>query len=158
MRYRLSILSLVAAAVWGQQKFSPVDEVGYRGILKSNAGSVVLIDFWATWCAPCRQEMPLLAKLDAQLRDKRFRLVTISADEPDQEAAALAFLKKSGLVPNAVYIKHAKDDDKFIGAIDPKWSGALPALFLYNRQGKLVKSFVGETDMATVEAAIRKVL
>jgi len=52
----------------------------------------------------------------------------------------------------------AKDDDKFINSVDPKWSGALPALFLYDRQGKLVKSFIGETELAVIEAAIRKIL
>ena len=42
--------------------------------------------------------------------------------------------------------------------VDPKWSGALPALFLYDRKGKLVKSFFGETPLATVEAEINKLL
>ena len=134
---------------------SPVDEAGYRAILKSNAGNVVLVDFWATWCAPCRQEMPLLSKLESRLRDKRFRLVTISADDPEQEAAAVEFLKRSG-VSGAAYIRRAKDDDKFINSVDAKWSGALPALFLYDRQGKLVKSFIGETELSVIEAAIRK--
>jgi thiol-disulfide isomerase/thioredoxin len=148
---------MVAVAVWPQQKLSPVDESGYRAMLKSNAGSVVLVDFWATWCAPCRKEMPLLAKLDGRLREKRFHLVTISADEPEAEAAAVEFLKKSG-VSGTAYLRRAKDDDKFIASIDAKWSGELPALFLYDRQGKLVKSFSGDTDMAAIEAAILKIL
>jgi thiol-disulfide isomerase/thioredoxin len=126
-------------------------------MLKSNAGSVVLVDFWATWCAPCRKEMPLLGKLDGQLREKHFRLITISADEPEKEPAALDFLKKSA-VSGTAYMRRAKDDDKFAAFVDPKWDGALPALFLYDKQGKLVKSFTGETDLAIIEAAIRKVL
>ena len=86
-------------------------------------------------------------------RDKRFHLVTISADEPEQEPAAVEFLKKSG-VTGAAYLRRAKDDDKFINSVDAKWSGALPALFLYDRQGTLVKSFVGETELSVIEAAI----
>ena len=151
------LLALSAAMVCGQQKLSPVDESAYRAILQSNAGNVVLVDFWATWCAPCRQEMPRLAKLDARLRDKRFHLVTISADDPDQEPAAIEFLKKSG-ISGPAYLRRAKDDDKFISFVEPKWSGALPALFLYDRQGKLVKSFIGETEISAIEAAIRKIL
>ena len=157
MRIRLAIPLTVAAALWSQQKLSPVDESGYRTMLKSNAGSVVLVDFWATWCAPCRKEMPVLAKLDERLRQKRFHLVTISADEPEAEAAAVDFLKKSGISGTA-YLRRAKDDDKFIGSIDPKWSGELPALFLYDRQGRLAKSFTGETEIAVIEAAIQKIL
>ncbi len=148
---------LAAAVLWPQAKLAPVDEAAYRALLKSNAGSVVLVDFWATWCAPCRKEMPLLGKLDGQLRDKRFHLITISADEPEKEPAAVDFLKKSA-ISGAAYMRRAKDDDKFAAFVDPKWDGALPALFLYDRQGKLAKSFTGETDVAVIEAAIRKLL
>src|SRR6185436_3458287 len=103
------------------------------------------------------KEMPLLSKLDGRLRERGFRLVTVSADDPEQAPAAIAFLKKSGISWPA-YLRNAQDDDKFIASVDPKWSGALPALFLYNRQGKLVQSFVGETEISTIEAAIRKIL
>jgi len=146
-----------ALAVCAQGKLSPLDESGYQAMLKSYSGRVALVDFWATWCAPCRQEMPLLAKLETRLRDRGFRLVTISADDPEQAPAAIAFLKKSGISGTA-YLRRAKDDDKFITSVEPTWSGALPALFLYNRQGKLVNSFIGETPISTIEAAIRKIL
>ena len=150
-----SILMLSAALLCGQQKLAPVDESGYRALLKSNLGHVTLVDFWATWCAPCRQEMPQLAKLEGRLREKGFRLVTISADEPEQRQAAAEFLKKAG-ISGPAYLRQAKDDDKFINSVDPKWSGALPALFLYDRQGKLVKSFIGETETPAIETAIGK--
>ncbi len=84
MNFRFAMPLLLAAAVWPQHKLAPLDESGYRAMLKSNAGSVVLVDFWATWCAPCRKEMPLLAKLDGRLRQKRFHLITVSADESDK--------------------------------------------------------------------------
>ena len=157
MTLRFAIPLLMAAVVWPQQKLAPLDESGYRALLKSSAGNVILVDFWATWCAPCRKEMPLLAKLDSRLRPKRFRLITVSADEPEQQQAAVDFLAKSG-ISGPAYLRRAQDDDKFIASIEPKWSGALPALFLYDRQGKLVKSFLGETDIATLEAAIQKLL
>ena len=157
MRFHSVILILLVVSVCGQQKLAPVDESGYQAILKSNAGNVVLIDFWATWCAPCREEMPLLSKLEVRLRDKRFRLVTVSADDREQEAAAIDFLKKSGVLWPA-YMRVAKDDDKFISLVDPKWSGALPALFLYDRQGRLVKSFTGEAGLPAIEAAVRRIL
>ena len=152
-----SILVLSALLLGTQEKLSSVDENGYRALLKSNSGQVTLVDFWATWCVPCRKEMPLLAKLDGRLRERGFRLVTVSADDPEQAPAAIAFLKKSGISWPA-YLRNAQDDDKFIASVDPKWSGALPALFLYSQQGKLVQSFVGETEISTIEAAIRKIL
>ncbi len=135
---------------------APVDEAGYQKLVASRKGQVLLVDFLATWCIPCREEMPRLVKLAAQ-HTRGFKLVTISCDEPEQEAGAAAFLAKNNVAPPH-YIKHAKNDDRFINSVDPKWSGALPGLFLYDRQGRLVKSYIGEADMNALEAAVRKLL
>ena len=158
MRSALLIpLAFLAIAPAQGQKLTPVDEAGYSALLKSQAGRVVLVDFWATWCGPCRKEMPFLVSLASKLRAKGFTLVTVSADEPEQEKEALQFLKTSG-VPLPGYLKTARDDDRFIRAVDPQWSGAIPALFLYDKSGKKVQSFIGETPPATIEAAVRKLV
>jgi thiol-disulfide isomerase/thioredoxin len=135
----------------------PVDEPGFQKLVNSHKGKVAVYDFWATWCAPCRAELPELVKLEAKLRSQGVELITISADEPEQKAAAEKFIQKFG-VTGPAYLKQAADDDHFINAIDPKWSGALPALFLYDKSGHKVRSFIGETDMAALEAAIHKLL
>jgi len=138
-----------------QQKLTPVNEAAYAKLVAAHKGKVVLVDFWATWCEPCRAEMPQLVKLEQKLRARGFELVTISADEPEQETAAVKVLKADG-VSGPSFLKKAVDDDKFIAAIDAKWGGALPALFVYDRSGKKVRSFIGETPMKDVEAALEK--
>ncbi len=151
------ILALWAASSAAAPPLKPVDEAGYRSAIAAGRGKVVLADFWATWCAPCRAEMPLLVRLEQQYRARGLRLLTISCDEPEQEQAALEFVRSKG-APEPAYIKRAANDEKFIDSVDPKWSGALPGLFVYDRQGKLVKSFVGETDMAALEQLLEKLL
>jgi thiol-disulfide isomerase/thioredoxin len=141
----------------GPEKLAPVDEAGYQQLVASNKGKVVLVNFWATWCAPCRQEMPALVKLDGELRQKGFKLVTISADEAEEEPQARKFLQQQN-APSPAFIKKAKSDEKFINAIDVKWSGALPASFLYDKTGKKVRSFIGEVSVKELEAAVRKLL
>jgi thiol-disulfide isomerase/thioredoxin len=136
---------------------APLDQAGYQRLVAANKGHVALVDFWATWCDPCRAEMPQLVRLAARYQARGLRLLTVSCDEPEQEASAAAFLKQNQAPPPR-YVKHAANDEKFIDSIDSKWSGALPALFLYDRQGRLVKSFIGETSMATVEAEIKRTL
>jgi thiol-disulfide isomerase/thioredoxin len=145
-----------ASALMGQ-KLTPVDETAYPKLVASYKGKVVMVDFWATWCQPCRAEMPELAKLGQRLKARGFELVTISADEAAQETAAVKVLKDDGVTGTA-YRKKTADDDKFTDSIDPKWGGALPALFLYDRTGKKVRSFIGETPVKDLEAAIQKLL
>lgn len=135
----------------------PVDEEGYRKLLKAHRGKVVLVDFWATWCEPCREELPVLAALERRLRDRGLALITISADEPEKERDARAFLDKCGIRMPA-YLKKARKDEDFINFIDPTWSGALPALFLYDRGGRKVQAFIGETEAADIAAAVGKLL
>lgn len=152
-----AIVLLVAAAAPAQQKLAPVDEAGMQKLLAANKGKVLLVNFWATWCVPCREEMPALVSLERKFASKGFKLALISADEREQEADARKFLQsKNAAFP--AYLKQAKNDDKFINAIDPKWSGALPATFIYDRAGKKVKSFIGEADMTAVEASLKKAL
>lgn len=136
---------------------TPVDEPGFQKLLRAHQGKVVLYDFWATWCEPCRAELPQLVRLQAKLKARGFELVTISADEPEQASDAEKLLKKSG-APLPAFRKQALHDDQFINAIDAKWSGALPALFLYDRSGHKVASFIGETEIGVIESAIQKLL
>jgi thiol-disulfide isomerase/thioredoxin len=136
---------------------TPLNEQAFRQMVAANRGKVLLVDFWATWCAPCREEMPKLLSLRVTHAKQNFSLVTISCDEPEQERGAEAFLEKQS-APFPRYIKRAKDDDAFINSIDPKWSGALPALFLFDRSGQLAAKFIGESTTESIDAAIKKAI
>lgn len=151
------MLLTVPALAWQPDKLIPVDELGYAKLVAAQKGKVLLVNFWATWCQPCRKEMPALAKLAARLAPKGMVLATVSADEPEDEATARAFVREAG-VKGPTYLKQVKNDDKFIASLDPKWSGALPALALYDRTGKKVRVFIGEADLAKVEADLLKLL
>lgn len=162
MNRRRWIISL-AAALWLKPKsiaagsLLPLDEVAFRRMVAAHRGKILLVDFWATWCSPCRAEMPKLVALFAAQKRRGLDLVTISCDEPEQESAAAQFVERQG-APSPHYVRHATSDDDFINAIDPKWSGALPALFLFDRNGKQVKSFIGETDPKLLETAVDRML
>jgi thiol-disulfide isomerase/thioredoxin len=151
------VISGAACAAALPAKLPPLDEAGFPKLLASHKGKVVLVDFWATWCEPCRAEMPALAKMAKELAPKGLVVITVSADEPEDNALAVEFLKKAGY-DGPAYLKIAKSDDAFINLVDPKWSGGLPAMFLYDRAGKKVKSFIGETEKSVLEAAIKKLL
>ena len=157
MQIRPVWISLALLAVPAMGELGPVNESAFQKLVAAHQGKVVLYDFWATWCDGCRAELPALVRLDAKLRAQGFELVTISADEPEQAVDAEKFLKQTG-VRGPLYRRQADDDQHFIDSIDKNWSGALPAMFLYDKTGRQVRSFIGETDIAVLEAAVRKLL
>jgi thiol-disulfide isomerase/thioredoxin len=154
----LASVVLMAAALAAQGKLTPVDQASFPKVIAAHKGKVVLANFWATWCVPCRKEMPQLVQLSHKLAARGFDLVMISADEAEQQSAAAKLLQENR-VEGATYLLKTADNDKFYPAVDAKWSsGELPALFLYDRSGKKVRSFFGETSIADLEAAITKLL
>jgi thiol-disulfide isomerase/thioredoxin len=153
----LLMLALAAGAHLNAQKLAPVDDAGYPKLVAAQKGKVVLVNFWATWCKPCRAEMPALQALAAKLRPRGFELITISNDEADKQPQVLKALGEYK-ISGVTYLRKTADDDKFCDTIDPKWQGVLPALFIYDRSGKKARAFFGETPMPTIEAAIQKLL
>lgn len=155
-RTALAVL-LATGALSAQSKLTPLNEASFPKMLATHKGKIVLVDFWATWCVPCRAEMPQLVKLSEKLRARGFDFVTVSSDEADKEPAAFKVLMQYA-VSAPFYLKRVEDDDKFYNSVDAKWSGEIPAMFIYDRSGKRVRSFLGETPVKDIEAAIQKLL
>ena len=146
-------MTLLALLLAGAAAITPLNEADYQKLVASQKGKIVVVNFWATWCAPCRSEMPQLVAFGKRQEANGVKLVVISADELSDGAKASAFLDAQH-APVPRFIKKADDDEKFIDAIDPKWSGALPATFVYDRNGKRVKSIFGELSMPDLERAV----
>jgi thiol-disulfide isomerase/thioredoxin len=156
MRLALA-LCFTAAMLPAETKLTPVDQTSYAKMVAAHKGKIVLVDFWATWCVPCRKEMPELVKMSERLRAKGLDFVTVSSDEAGKEQAALKVLMENA-VAAPFYLKKVADDDKFFESVDTKWSGEIPAMFIYDRSGKRVRSFLGETPVKDIEAAVQKLL
>ena len=151
--FALTLLAQQAA----QQKLSPLTNDAYTKMVGEHKGRVVLVNFWATYCVPCRAEIPEMVKMADRLRARGLDFVSISADEPEQELQARKFIVPFK-VPGPLYIKSATDDDKYAAAIHAKWGGELPASFIYDRSGKKVGAFIGEVPMKNIEDVIAKFL
>jgi len=147
----------LAAQQPAQQKLTPVTLDAYTKLIAAHKGRVVLVNFWATYCVPCRTEIPEMVKLADRLRARGLDFVSISADEPAQEPQARKFIV-AAKVPGTLYIKSADDDDKYAAAIHQKWGGELPASFIYDRSGKKVGAFIGEVPLKNLETVIEKFL
>jgi thiol-disulfide isomerase/thioredoxin len=125
--------------------FSFADGTGAAKDLSNWKGKVVLVNLWATWCAPCRKEMPELAQLQKLLGSNDFEVVAISEDLKGAEASA-AFLKEAGADNLALYI------DPKATALAAIQSVGLPTTLLIDRNGKEVGRLLGPADWASDEA------
>lgn len=124
--------------------------------VRAPGAKAVLVNVWAAWCAPCRQEFPDLVRLERELRGRGFRLVLVSADFDDTLPQARKFLAKHG-VDFPSYHKTG-DDMQFINTLDSRWGGALPATFLYDGAGNKVAGWEGMQTYETFSSAVHAVL
>jgi|SRR5215208_2893817 len=137
---------------------SAIDTEALRHLLTEQRQRPLLVNFWATWCDPCRDEFPDLVKIDNEYRPQSLDFVTISLDDfSDIETAVPKFLGAMKATMPA-YLLNVSDPEPAISVIDPKWSGSLPATFLYNTKGEVVYKHLGRVDPNELRAAIDKLV
>jgi len=124
--------------------------------VKAPGATAVLVNVWATWCEPCREEMPDLVRFYREHRGKGLRLVMVSADDEDQAATVAGVLASVGLDAKA-FIKTGSDT-AFIDSLDPKWRGALPATFLFDGKGTRRHSWLGPVTYQALRSRVVELL
>ncbi|MDE3200984.1 MAG: TlpA family protein disulfide reductase [Acidobacteriota bacterium] len=117
--------------------------------LDAYKGKVILLNFWATWCGPCRVELPRFAQWQRELGAKGFQAVAVSMD--DSPAPVRAALKRKPL-PFPVLMGDAKLAESYGGVL------GLPVTFLIARDGTIWHRFEGETNLDAMHAAILALL
>jgi thiol-disulfide isomerase/thioredoxin len=135
-----------------------VDAKGLARAIAREKGKVVLVNFWATWCVPCREEFPDLVRLEAAYRDKGLAVLGVSTDLGKDLSAVEKFLAthKPGF-PNYHKAKGG-DDQVFIESVDEKWGGELPFTVLYGRDGRKADALSGKHSYADFEREISRLL
>ncbi len=117
--------------------------------LRSLRGNVVLLNFWATWCAPCEQEMPVFDSWQRRYNPRGFQVVGISLDDDADSAQKLANKLK---IAYPVAMGDAKLGERYGGIL------GLPMTFLIGRDGKVLAEFQGESDLKSIEGEIKAAL
>jgi thiol-disulfide isomerase/thioredoxin len=101
-----------------------------------------LINVWATWCGPCRRELPMLQALSVNLKPQRVDVILVSVDDAKDEAKAASYLKDNGIALKTYMVDGSLAD--FKAGINPSWPGMLPASFLFDASARLVHFWGGE--------------
>jgi thiol-disulfide isomerase/thioredoxin len=136
--------------------FEPATADQVLAAVREPGAKAVLVNVWATWCAPCRAEFPDLMRVARELRPEGLRVVLVSADFDESLPKARAFLAQHD-VDFPSYHKTG-DDMMFINTLDSLWTGALPATLLYDGAGHRVRFWEGMQNYETFSRAVREVL
>lgn len=175
LSYRLSILLLVAGSLLIAcqtsklkavkdtartetallpPKVTQIDAEGLKDLLKPT-GKPRLINFWATWCAPCREEFPDLVAIGADHEDK-VDLITVSLDDPAEIDREVAKFLGDVQAVSPAYLLKTSDENAAIDIVSKTWGGALPFTILINSDGEHVYSKQGKFDPSRLVAEIGK--
>jgi thiol-disulfide isomerase/thioredoxin len=113
----------------------PADAAAVLRAVRAAGAKAVIVNIWATWCAPCREEFPQIVKLGRDLKERGAALVLVSGDFDDSRDDALKFLADHG-VDFTTYLKTGSDE-AFIDGFAPEWSGVLPATMVFDGAARL---------------------
>jgi thiol-disulfide isomerase/thioredoxin len=142
----------VAFSSGRQPEVKPATHGQVMQAIKQPGARAVLVNVWATWCEPCREEMPDILRYYKDRRAQGLRLVLVSADARDQREQVARYLATLG-VDFPSYLKLG-DDMAFIDGLDPRWDGTLPASMLFDGRGQRVHLWPGKVSYAALASKV----
>ena len=165
---------LVSFAVMAQKKMSraakqttpavivspiePITTDGLKALITQSKQKPLLVNFWATWCDPCRDEFPDLVKIDNEFRPGTLDFVTVSLDDVTEIKSGVPKFLAQMKATMPAYLLNVNDPEPAINAVDPKWQGDLPATFLYNSKREVIYKHFGRVNTAELREAIEKLV
>ena len=137
-------------------KVTMIDIAGLKALLKPN-GKPLLINVWATWCDPCREEFPDLVKIDAEFRG-RINFFVISVDDLEEIKRGVPKFLRANKAEMPAYLLNTPDEDAAITSLSPDWAGSLPLTVLFDANGNITYQRNGRVRLETLRENIFKAL
>ena len=126
-------------------------------IFHQESDTTYVINFWATWCKPCVEELPYFERLHEKFVGEKIKVILVSLDFPkDYEAKLIPFVKENQLKSEVVLLTDG-DYNAWIDKVSPEWGGAIPVTVIYNAQER---KFIGEqfANYEELDALVRAML
>lgn len=135
-----------------------LNDAGYKAMTTTHGSDVLVVNFWATWCGPCVEELPHFIEVSKQNPPERVRFVGLSLDMDNQvDTKVIPFLKEKA-IPYPNFLLDPEDADTFITSVSEEWSGAIPATMFYDRAGRKIGQLLEPVTQAELEEALKAAL
>lgn len=135
-----------------------VDLAGYNELITGYRGKAVMVNFWATWCEPCRKEYPMIIALSKEYGPQGLVVIGVTLDADSDMNLVRQFLAQSHSDFPNFRQKTGIDTDAFYHGVNPDWRGTMPQTDFYARDGHLARYLVGDHPRDAFVQAIRLVL
>ncbi|CAA9197085.1 Thiol-disulfide oxidoreductase ResA [Flavobacterium bizetiae] len=140
--FKFFILVLFAFSLSGYSqnvKLLNIDQLNER--IKNGKDSTYVVNFWATWCAPCIKELPHFEKLNAEYKSEKLAVLLVSVDFKSKlKSAVIPFVKRKNM-KSEVFLLNESSPQEYIDRIDKSWSGSIPAtLFIKGDKKTFIES------------------
>lgn len=118
--------------------------------------TLYLVNFWATWCGPCREEIPAILNIGQKYASSKFKILFVSLDMPKQiKSHLIPFITKNKMDQEVVLLDDP-DQNKWIDKVDPKWSGDIPFTLIYKKDSR--ESYARSFQFAQLDSIINNKL
>ena len=135
-------------------ELSTIDQSELASLVANDTDKYRLINVWATWCAPCIEELPAFVEMNRMYRKRSFEMVTVCADAIDAEEAALKILKQKNVSCRNVLFDSSENQDVLFDTVDAKWEGGVPYTLLISPGGEVVYRQHSAIDPAALKKII----
>ena len=135
-----------------------IDLNGYNQVIARYRGKPLVVNFWATWCEPCRDEFPMLVELAKQYAPKGLIVIGVSLDDNADLNLVRHFLAESHPGFPNYREKPGINVNAFYRGVNPDWRGTMPQTLFYGRDGHIARYLVGARPRAAFEGAIQLIL
>lgn len=153
----LSIIFLVSVNCFSQDNIKILDKTGLENLISHRSNKLLLLNIWATWCVPCREEFPDLIKLNDVFKDK-VDIVGISVDYPDEINSKIKPFAEKLKINFNLFVNGTGNDEALINLLDKDWNGAIPATFVFDIDGKLVQKIYGKQNFDSFKEILTKLI
>ena len=154
----LKTTSVIAQSATKTPDPQVIDLAGYQQVLAKYRGKPLVVNFWATWCEPCRDEYPLIVELAAEFKSQGISVMGINMDDDSDMNLVRRFIARTQPHFPNYRQKPGIDLDGFYRGVNPAWNGTMPQTIFYTRDGHINLYFLGTRPRPVFEQAFRDLL